>query len=71
MYDSFIPDWYMDYGKKICFSIFMSSFIINAKDLIEYVKKETIRLWDRKGKGNLKFDPEDEDCDLPNSRERV
>lgn len=71
VYDSFTPDWYMDYGKKICLYIFMSSFLINAKDLTEYFKKELIRLWDRNFKTNLKFDPEDEDCDLPNSRERV
>ncbi len=37
-YYGFEPDWYMDYGNKICISIFMSSFLINSKEIQEYLK---------------------------------
>jgi hypothetical protein len=67
-FKSFEPDWYMDYGNKICIFIFMSAFLINSSDIVAYIKKETARLYDRRGKMNLKLDPDDEDCDLPNTR---
>jgi hypothetical protein len=61
----------MDYGNKICIFIFMSSFLVNSKDIIRFLVTVIIRCFDRRGRLNLKLDPEDEGCDLPNSRIRV
>ena len=61
----------MDYGKNICIFIFMSSFVVNSKDLGRWFVTSVFRLVDRKGKMNLKLDPEDEDCDKPNSQIRI
>ena len=71
VYDGFESDWYMDQGNKICIMIFMSSFLVNSKDVAYCLKAFLLRLRDRKFKLNLKLDPEDEDCDLPNTRKRV
>ena len=61
----------MDYGNRICIFIFMSSFLINSKDIIQFILTAIYRFFDRKFKFNLKLDPEDEDCDRPNSRIRI
>ena len=61
----------MDYGNRVCIFIFMSSFLINAKDIITFIITAIYRCYDRKFKMNLKLDPEDEDCDKPNSRIRI
>lgn len=36
VYDGFEPNWYVDYGNKICVFIFMSSFVVNSKDIIKF-----------------------------------
>jgi hypothetical protein len=68
VYKNFSPNWYMDFGNKICIFIFMSAFVINSADVFKFMKTELTRCYDRKGGSNLKLDPEDEDCDLPNTR---
>ncbi len=32
-YNGFESNWYMEYGNKICISIFMSSFLLNLKEI--------------------------------------
>jgi len=71
VYSGFEPNWYMFYGNKICIMIFMSSFLVNSKDVIKFVKSAFYRFYDRKFKFQIKLDPEDEDCDLPNTRIRI
>lgn len=71
VYSGFEPNWYMDSGNKICIMIFMSSFLVNSKDVIKFVKSAALRIYDRRFKMNMKLDPEDEDCDLPNTRIRI
>lgn len=71
VYNGFEPNWYMDYGKNICTFIFMSSFVVNSRDLGKWTMMIIVRCLDRKGRLNLKLDPEDEDCDKPNSRIRI
>jgi hypothetical protein len=71
VYSDFDPNWYMDFGNKICIFIFMSSFLINSKDIVRFMVTVFVRLIDRRGKLNLKLDPEDEDDDTPNTRIRV
>lgn len=61
----------MDYGKSICIFIFMSSFVVNSRDLGRWILTMIVRCIDRKGKINIKLDPEDEDCDQPNTRIRI
>ena len=61
----------MDFGNKICIFIFMSSFLVNSKDIVRFMVTVFVRLIDRRGKLNLKLDPEDEDDDTPNTRIRV
>jgi len=63
VYTGFDPNWYMDYGNKICVMIFMSSFVVNSKDVILFVRTVARRFRDRSFKMNLKLDPEDEGCD--------
>jgi hypothetical protein len=70
-YNGFEPNWYMEYGNRICISIFMSSIILNVNEIREYFKVIAKRCIDRKGKINLKLDPLDEDCDLPNTFKKV
>lgn len=36
-YIGFEPNWYMEYGNKVCIMIFMSSFLVNFKDIISFV----------------------------------
>ena len=71
MYSGFEPGWYMTFGNKVCVMIFMSSFLVNSKDFIQYFFTVVYRFRDRKFKMNIKLDPEDEDCDLPNTRIRI
>lgn len=61
----------MDYGKNICIFIFMSSFVVNSKDMGRWFVTAVFRCIDRKGRLNLKLDPEDEDCDKPNTKIRI
>lgn len=61
----------MEYGNKICIMIFMSSFLVNSKDVYKWVYTALLRFRDRRFKQNVKLDPEDEDCDLPNTRIRI
>ena len=61
----------MEYGNKICVMIFMSSFLINSVDVFLYLKAALFRFYDRKFRMNVKLDPEDEDCDQPNTRIRI
>ena len=65
----------MDYGNKISVFIFMSSFVVNSKDVVKFVftvqKKVLKRFRDRSFKMNLKLDPEDEGCDKPNTKIRI
>ena len=67
----FEPDWYMTYGNKVCIMIFMSSFIVNSKDIWKFLYDTFRRFKDRSFRLNLKLDPEDEDCDKPNSKMRI
>jgi hypothetical protein len=67
VYKEFEPNWYMDYGNKICLFIFMSAFLVNSKDFVRFTITVIYRCIDRKGKLNLKLDPEDEDDDTPNT----
>ena len=71
VYKGFESNWYMDYGNKLCIMIFMSSFMINSADIAKYFWTSLLRCRDRRFRFNLKLDPEDEDCDLPNSKLRV
>ena len=71
VYSEFEPNWYMDYGNKICIFIFMSAFLVNSKDIVRFFVTALARFIDRRGKFNLKLDPEDEDDDAPNTRIRV
>ena len=71
VYTSFDPNWYMEYGNKICVFIFMSSFVVNSKDVIKYIQTELKRFRDRSFKMNLKLDPEDAGCDQPNTKLRI
>lgn len=71
VYSEFEPNWYMDYGNKICIFIFMSSFLINSKDIVRFLMTAAYRCWDRKFKLNMKLDPDDEGCDLPNTKIRI
>jgi hypothetical protein len=66
-YNGFEPGWYTEYGNRICISIFMSSIILNVNEIRGYFMMLVKRCFDRKGKLNLKLDPLDEDCDLPNT----
>jgi hypothetical protein len=61
----------MLYGNKICVMIFMSSFIVNSKDVFLFSAAAALRCRDRKYKLNMKLDPDDEGCDLPNSKKRI
>ena len=71
MYTSFEPNWYMDYGNKICIFIFMSSFVVNSKDIVKFIITVIKRFRDRSFKMNLKLDPDDEGCDKPNTKIRI
>ena len=71
VYMGFESNWYMDNGNKLCIMIFMSSFMINSKDIAMCFWAYLRRCRDRKFRINIKLDPEDEDCDLPNTRIRV
>ena len=71
VYIGYEPNWYADYGNKICQFIFMSSFILNSKEIIDFVIATAKRMKDRSFKLNLKLDPDDLDCDLPNSKIRI
>ena len=51
--------------------IFISSFIVNSKDFYRFAFDTFRRCRDRSFKLNLKLDPEDEDCDKPNSKLRI
>lgn len=61
----------MDYGKKICMFIFMSSFVVNSRDIIRFIITVLRRFKDRSFQLNLKLDPEDEGCDKPNTKIRI
>jgi hypothetical protein len=71
VYREFEPNWYMDHGNKICIFIFMSSFLINSKDIVRFVITAFYRCYDRKFRLNMKLDADDEGCDQPNSRIRI
>ena len=71
VYTGFDPNWYMDYGNKICMFIFISSFVVNSKDVILFIRTMLKRFRDRSFKMNLKLDPEDEGCDEPNTKLRI
>jgi hypothetical protein len=71
VYNGFESQWYMEQGNKICIVIFMSAFLINSSEIGAYLLAELKRCRDRKFKLNIKLDPEDEDCDKPNTRLRV
>ena len=71
IYNGFEPNWYMTFGNKVCNMIYMSSFLVNSKDIVRYLVTTAQRCRDRRYKLNIKLDPEDEDCDLPNSRIRI
>lgn len=71
VYTGFDPNWYMDYGNKICVFIFMSSFVVNSKDVVKFIITVLKRFRDRNFKMNLKLDPEDEGCDKPNTKLRI
>jgi hypothetical protein len=71
IYKGFEPNWFMNPGNKICIMIFMSSFLVNSKDVLIFIHSAIRRFRDRRYKTNIKLDPEDEDCDLPNTRIRI
>ena len=71
IYNGFEPNWYMQIGNKICIFIFMSSFVVNSKDVINFGITFAKRCKDRSFRTNLKLDPEDEDCDKPNTKIRI
>ena len=70
-YPGFTPEWYMDQGKKICLFIFLSSFLSNTQDINKFAQAIVVRFYDRKFKMHLKKDPEDEDDDEPNTRQKI
>ena len=71
VYTGFDPNWYMDYGNKICMFIFISSFVVNMRDTTKFIIAIVRRFRDRSYKLNLKHDPEDEGCDKPNTKIRI
>jgi hypothetical protein len=70
-YPGFTPDWYMKVGQFICYSLFISAFLNNIKELLLFLFREAKRLRDRGFKSNLKKDPEDDDDDTPNTKLKV
>ena len=71
VYDGFEPNWYMDQGNKLCVMIFMSSFLVNSTDVSSALKAFFWRFYDRNFRFNVKLDPDDDYCDLPNTKKRV
>jgi len=71
IYPGFTPDWYADIGQYICFSLFVSAFAVNLKEIAVFIYKEALRCRDRGFKLRLKKDLEDEDDDAPNTKLKV
>ena len=69
--NGFTPEWYMTTGKAICFFVFTSAFVSNIGELWNYMSALCRRVFDRRGRSDLKKDPEDEDDDDPNTRIKV
>lgn len=61
----------MLYGNKICVMIFLSSFLVNSKYVFFFIGSVLVRFRDRHYSTEIKLDPEDEGCDLPNTRKKV
>jgi len=63
LHSGFTPNWYKDIGQYICFSLFVSSFAVNMKEIAIFIYKEAKRCRDRGFKLRMKKDLEDEDDD--------
>lgn len=69
VYEGFENSWYMVHGKKLCLTLFMSTFATNAGEIKKLAQASVERLKDRMGKPNIKKDLEDEDDDEVNTQQ--
>jgi hypothetical protein len=70
IYEDFTVQWYMDWGRYVCYQLFMSAFFVNAVDIILSMKAFFLRWKDRGFKFNLKRDIENDHDDEPNTKKR-
>ena len=68
IYKGFNSAWYLSIGKKLCFTIFMSSLLSNMNEVKQLIEISLQRFIDRGYKIEIKKDLEDEDDDEPNSK---
>lgn len=68
IYNGFENSWYYELGKKLCLTLFMSTFATNAGELKKIGEATFFRVKDRSGLPNLKKDLEDEDDDEVNTK---
>ena len=71
VYRGFESDWYGKWGKKIGYLIMIASFSSNVWDIGNFAVVFLKRCKDRNYKLNLKKDPEDHECDEPNSKIKI
>ena len=67
-YTGFDNGWYMKMGRSLCFTIMMSTFITNVKEIKSVGQVFLNRWFDRGFKFDIKKDLEDEDDDEPNTK---
>lgn len=68
VYAGFNSAWYLNIGRKLCFSIFMSSVLSNFNEIKQIVDVFLTRFLDRGKKLNIKKDLEDEGDDEVNTK---
>ena len=71
LYQGFTPGWYKDIGQIVCYQIFMSSFIVNGKELFWFFRATFKRCCDRSCRLHLSRDKDDEDGDEPNTKKKL
>ena len=69
IYEGFETSWYSVLGKKLCLTLFMSTFATNVGEVKKIGEASAKRLVDRKGLPNIKKDLEDEDDDEVNTKQ--
>lgn len=68
VYTGFSNTWYQVFGKKLCSTLFMSTFATNVPEIKNFVTILVKRFKDRGLKPNLKKDVEDLDDDETNTK---
>jgi hypothetical protein len=68
IYRGFETAWYEVLGKKLCLTLFMSTFATNVGEIKKIGQAGILRLKDRGGLPNIKKDLEDEDDDEVNTK---